>query len=161
MKYKNVTLSFEATPQRNLKIKDEIKMATKKTTKKAEEAKTAVKETVKETEKKVAAKAETKKAEQKAPAAKKEVKKAEKKAPAKKPAKKAAPKALIASTVKGLFFEYGDKQVDAAALAELAKAAYKENGGTAAIRSIELYVKAEDNALYYVINGKENGKVEL
>ena len=140
-------------------------MATKKTTKKAEEAKTAVKETVKETEKKVAAKAETKKAEKKAPAAKKEVKKAEKKAekkaPEKKPAKKAAPKALIASTVKGLFFEYGDKQVDAAALAELAKAAYKENGGTAAIRSIELYVKAEDNALYYVINGKENGKVEL
>jgi len=132
-------------------------MATKKTTKKAEEAKTAVKETVKETEKKVAAKTETKKAEKKAPAAKKEVKKA----PAKKPAKKAAPKALIASTVKGLFFEYGDKQVDAAALAELAKAAYKENGGTAAIKSIELYVKAEDNALYYVINGKENGKVEL
>ena len=122
-------------------------MATKKTTKKAEEAKTAVKETVKETEKKVAAKAETNKAE--------------KKAPAKKPAKKAAPKALIASTVKGLFFEYGDKQVDAAALAELAKTAYKENGGTAAIRSIELYVKAEDNALYYVINGKENGKVVL
>ena len=132
-------------------------MATKKTTKKAEEAKTAVKETVKGTEKKVAAKTETKKAEKKAPAAKKEVKKA----PAKKPAKKAAPKALIASTVKGLFFEYGDKQVDAAALAELAKAAYKENGGTAAIKSIELYVKAEDNALYYVINGKENGKVEL
>ena len=132
MKCKNVTLSFEATPQRNLKIKDEIKMATKKTTKKAEEAKTAVKETVKETEKKVAAKTETKKAEKKAPAAKKEVKKA----PAKKPAKKAAPKALIASTVKGLFFEYGDKQVDAAALAELAKAAKSLNTEFNSLRRI-------------------------
>lgn len=132
-------------------------MATKKTTKKAEEAKKAVKETVKETEKNIAAKAETKKVEKKAPAAKKE----EKKAPAKKPAKKAAPKALFAPSVKGLFFEYGDKQVDATALADMAKAAYKENGGKAIIRTIELYVKAEDNALYYVINGKDSGKVEL
>ena len=145
-------------------------MATKKTTKKAEEAKKTVKEAVKETEKKVAAKVETKKAEKKAPAAKKVEKavekkvekKAEKKAPAKKPAKKAAaPKALFAPSVKGIFFEYGEKQVDAAALADMAKAAYKENGGKAIIRTMELYVKAEDNALYYVINGKENGKVEL
>ena len=38
---------------------------------------------------------------------------------------------------------------------------HKANGGKGAVRSMELYVKAEDNALYYVINGKETGKVEL
>ncbi|MBE6818819.1 MAG: hypothetical protein E7517_06665 [Ruminococcaceae bacterium] len=157
-------------------------MATKKTTKKAEEKKPATKaaEAAKVTEEKKAApakkeaaktapaKKETKKAAPakkeaaKAAPAKKETKKA---APAKKETKKAAKKpaekALLATAVKGLFFEYGEKQVDASALAELAKADYKANGGKAAIKGIELYVKAEDNALYYVINGKDSGKVEL
>ena len=138
-------------------------MATKKTTKKAEETKktetAAVKAEAKVEEKKVEKKPAAKKAEKK-PAAKKVEKKAEKKPAAKKPAKKAE-KALIESAVKGLFFEYGEKQVDAAALAELAKADYKANGGKGSVRGIELYVKAEDNALYYVINGKDSGKVEL
>ncbi|MBQ3432140.1 MAG: hypothetical protein IJG23_05090 [Clostridia bacterium] len=165
-------------------------MATKKTTKKAEEPKKTAQLPLTETEKKVekapaAKKTEKKvekKAEKKAAPAKKAAKaekkvekkvekKAEKKAEkkpakkaAKKPAKKAAKKeekALIASTVKGLFFEFGEKQVDASALADLAKAAFKENGGKGSIRTMQLYVKAEDNALYYVINGKESGKVEL
>ncbi|MBR2590061.1 MAG: hypothetical protein IKE65_03985 [Clostridia bacterium] len=151
-------------------------MATKKTTKKAEETKktetAAVKAEAKVEEKKVEKNPVAKKAEKKVekkpaakkaekkPAAKKVEKKAEKKPAAKKPAKKAE-KALIESAVKGLFFEYGEKQVDAAALAELAKADYKANGGKGSVRGIELYVKAEDNALYYVINGKDSGKVEL
>lgn len=146
-------------------------MATKKTTKKAEEVK-AVKEEVKaapkaekKVEKKVAPKAEkkvekaVKETAKKEAKAAKEVAKKETKA-AKKPAKKVE-KALLAASVKGLFFEYGDKQVDAASLAELAKASYKENGGKATVKSLELYVKAEDNALYYVVNGKDSGKVEL
>lgn len=163
-------------------IKEDIKMATKKTTKKAEETKKTAQLPLTETEKKVekapaAKKTDNKvekKAEKKAAPAKKAAKaekkvekkvekKAEKKAE-KKPAKKAAKKeekALIASTVKGLFFEFGEKQVDASALADLAKAAFKENGGKGSIRTMQLYVKAEDNALYYVINGKESGKVEL
>ena len=29
------------------------------------------------------------------------------------------------------------------------------------IKSLEVYVKPEDMAAYYVINGKENGKIEL
>ena len=140
-------------------------MATKKTTKKTEEVKKAA-----EVEKKEVKATEAKKTEKKAakaPAAKKVEKKAEKKEVkaekkvAKKPAAKKVEKALIAATVKGLFFEFGEKQIDASELAELAKASYKENGGKAAIRSMQLYVKAEDSALYYVINGKENGKVDL
>ena len=116
-------------------------MATKKTTT-AKETKKAAK-TVKEDTKKAAVKE-----------AKKETK------PAAKAAKKTAKKAA-GPAIKGLFFEYAGKQVDASKLAQTAKDAYKANGGKGAVRSIELYVKAEDNALYYVINGKETGKVEL
>ena len=141
-------------------------MATKKETKKTE-VKKAAEKAVAETEK-VAKKAaeEVKKAvkepEQAKKAAKKAVKKAEKETKAAaKTAKKAAEKALINTAVKGLFFEYGDKQVDASTLADLAKDDFKENGGKGAIRSIQLYVKAEDNAVYYIINGKESGKVSL
>lgn len=128
-------------------------MATKKTTKKE-----AVKETAKKAATEKVVKEEVKKAA-KAPAAEKKVEKKATKSAAK--TVKKVEKALIPSAVKGLFFEYGDKQVDASELAELAKTAFKENGGKGTIRSIDLYVKAEDNALYYVINGKESGKVEL
>ena len=156
----------------------DIEMATKKTTKKAEEVKKTAEKAVAETEKvakkaaaeteKVAKKAaaEVKKAVKEPEEAKKTAKKAVKKVEketkaAAKSAKKTAEKALINTAVKGLFFEYGDKQVDASTLAELAKEDFKANGGKGAVRNIQLYVKAEDNALYYVINGKESGKVEL
>lgn len=141
-------------------------MATKKTTtaKDTKKATKAVKEEAKKVEeevKKVEKKAvkETKPAAKKAEKAVKETKKETKKAAkpaAKKPAKKAA-----APAVKGMFFEFAGKQVDASTLAQTAKDAYKANGGKGSVRSLELYVKAEDNALYYVINGKETGKVEL
>ena len=153
----------KVTEEKKAPAKTEAKKAApaKKETKKAAPAK-------KETAKAAPAKKETKKAAPaKKEAAKKETKKA---APAKKETKKTEKKAakknpvekqLLTVAVKGLFFEYGEKQVDASTLAELAKADFKANGGKGAIRGIELYVKAEDNALYYVINGKESGKVEL
>ena len=132
---------------------EEAKMTAKKIEAEVKEAPKAAKKAAEKVEK------EVKKVEKEV---KETVKKAEKETKAKaKTAKKAAEKALIATTVKGLFFEYGDKQIDASALAELAKEAFKANGGKGAVRTMELYVKAEDNALYYVINGKESGKVEL
>ena len=139
------------------KTAEKVAAQTEKAAKKAAaEVKEAVKdpETAKKTVKNAA-----KKVEKETKSAAKKVEKETKSAA--KSAKKTAEKALINATVKGLFFEYGEKQIDASTLAELAKKAYKENGGKAAIRGIELYVKAEDNALYYVVNGKESGKVEL
>ena len=136
-------------------------MATKKAT--------AAKETKKATKAAKTSKEETKKVQKEVkPAAKKaakETKPAAKKAvketkSAAKTAKKTTKKAS-SPAVKGLFFEYAGKQVDASTLAQTAKDAYKANGGKGSVRSLELYVKAEDNALYYVINGKETGKVEL
>lgn len=131
--------------------------------KKTEELKKTAEAVVAETEKAAKkAAAEAKEAFKDTETVKKAAKKVEKETKtAAKTAKKAADKALINATVKGLFFEYGDKQIDASALAELAKNDYKANGGKTAVRSLQLYVKAEDNALYYVVNGKENGKVEL
>lgn len=131
------------------KAASEVKQAVKEPA----EAKKAVKNAAKKVEKEV--KETVKKAEKETKTAAKTAKKTAS------TAKKAAEKALINTTVKGLFFEYGDKQIDASALADLARNSYKENGGKAAVRALELYVKAEDNALYYVVNGKENGKVDL
>ena len=143
-------------------------MATKKSAAKEIKKDTKAAKTVKEEAKKVEKEAkttakkatkETKTAEKKAV---KKTKPAEKKAtkPAAKTAKKTTKKAS-SPAIKGLFFEYAGKQIDANTLAQTAKDAYKANGGKGAVRSLELYVKAEDNALYYVINGKETGKVEL
>ena len=133
-------------------------MATKKTTtaKDTKKAANAVKEETKKVEKEVKTAAKKAATETK-PAAKKAAKETK---TAAKSAKKTTKKAS-APAVKGLFFEYAGKQVDASTLAQTAKDAFKANGGKDAVRSIELYVKAEDNALYYVINGKETGKVEL
>ena len=121
-----------------------------KTTKKAEpaavkteEIKTVKTETVKA---EPAAKKATKTAEKK-PAAKKTAKAAEKKPAAK---KAAAPKA---ASVK-LVVEYQGRQVSqedilAAVMAKAGKA-----------KNVEIYVKPEDGAAYYVADG-ESGKVEF
>lgn len=83
----------------------------------------------------------------KAPAAKKApVKKA---APAKKPAAK-APKVKV-------FVEYLGRQVDQDAILKAVKADWK--GET--IKSLEVYVKPEDAAVYYVVNGEGAGRVDF
>jgi len=100
---------------------------------------------------------ETVKAEA-APAAKKEAAKKEtvKKAPAKKaPAKKV-------ETVQKVYVQYGGKEILTSDLAEKATQIWVEMGHRASsIKSLELYVKPEDMAAYYVINGKDTGKIEL
>ena len=58
--------------------------------------------------------------------------------------------------------QYGEKCVDIASLEGKAVAAWAEATGNAktAAKSINLYVKPEENKLYYVIEG-ETGSVEL
>ena len=113
-------------------------MATKKTTaKKAEEVKVEVKAEApakKETAKKAPAKKET-----------------AKKAPAKKATTK---KTAVKATV---YVQYAGIEKSVEEIVEAAKAA-----ATVAVKDVTVYVKPEDNAAYYVINGgEETGKVEL
>lgn len=121
-------------------------------------AETAVKA---ETEVKEAPKAETVKAEP----AKAEAPKAEaKKAPAKrgpKP-KTEAKKAEKKEAVQNVYVQFAGKEISTAALTELVTEKWVALGHRASsIKSLDLYVKPEDSAAYYVINGKESGKIEL
>lgn len=88
-------------------------------------------------EKAPAKKAPAKKA---APAAKKET---VKKAPA---AKKTEPKASV-------FVEYADKKVAAKDILAAAEKDFESKNKGVAIETIEIYVKPEENAAYYVVNG--------
>ena len=76
-----------------------------------------------------------------------------------KKAKKAATKKDIKTT---LFVEYYGKQVeDKELIASVKKAWTKAGNKISDIKSMELYVKPEDAAVYYVINKTESGKVEF
>jgi len=99
------------------------------------------------------------KAEVKTEAEKEDKKPAAKKAPAKKeeaPAEKAVKKAPEKDTAK-LFIEFGGNKFAADEIVEKCKAAYKADNSRKQVRSIEVYVKPEDNKAYYVVNGKADG----
>lgn len=99
------------------------------------------------------------KAEVKTEAEKEEKKSAAKKAPAKKeeaPAEKAVNKAPEKDTAK-IFIEFGGNKFAADEIVEKCKAAYKADNSRKQVRSIEVYVKPEDNKAYYVVNGKADG----
>lgn len=113
-------------------------MAVKKNT-----AAKAAKET---TEK--AVKASTEKAE-------KEVKSAVK--AAEKEVKSAAKKAVKAKNE--VYFEFGGLQFNAADVEKKVRAACGKKASE--IKSLKIYVKAEDYAAYYVVNGTESGKIDL
>ena len=100
-----------------------------------------------------AAKTDSPKAESKKPAARKA---AEKKPAEKKPAAKkaAAPKANIV-------VEYQGRQVMQADILAGAERVWAQAGRTEAIKTMELYVKPEDGAVYCVINGESVGKFSL
>lgn len=145
--------------------------------------KTEIKETGKnvtkapaKTEVKAPVKAEVKtettvpKAEEvKAEEVKAEVKEEAKKAPAKKepakkaPAKKATPvKAAKAEIKTALYVQFAGNEVTEADIIDKVKAAYVAEGHKeSAIKEINLYVKPEEYAVYYVINDKAIGKVNL
>lgn len=87
-----------------------------------------------------------------------------KKAPAKKaPAKKATPvKAAKAEIKTALYVQFAGNEVTEADIIDKVKAAYVAEGHKeSAIKEINLYVKPEEYAVYYVINDKAIGKVNL
>lgn len=151
-------------------------MAAKKTTqttKKAEDVKinAPVKtvETVKTETVAPAVKAEVKETVKEAPKAevKAEAVKAEKKAEVKAAPKKRGPKPKTEKTekkeaVQNVYVQFAGKEILTADLAAQVTEKWVALGHRASsIKELNLYVKPEDNAAYYVINGKESGKIEL
>ena len=76
-----------------------------------------------------------------------------KKAPAKKAAKPEVKK-------ENVVVQFGGKEVEIDAIVAAAKADFRANN-KGCVRTINVYVKPEDNAAYYVVNNKTEGKVEL
>ena len=115
-------------------------MAARKTTKKAaevvEKAKTIATEAVETVEKEVKSVTKTKKA----------------------PAKKAAPVVKAKA-----FVEFYGKTIAVADIKEKAIEAFKASNEGVEITDIELYIKPEENAAYYVINGEGSAdfRIEL
>lgn len=63
---------------------------------------------------------------------------------------------------KTLFVQYNGKQVEEKDIVASVKKAWTEAGNKVGdIRTMDIYVKLEDDAVYYVINETESGKVEL
>jgi len=61
-----------------------------------------------------------------------------------------------------MFVEYQGKQVEDKAILASVKKAWTEAGNKVGdMKTVELYIKPEENAVYYVINGTETGKVEF
>ena len=89
-----------------------------------------------------------------------EAAKVEKKAPAKKAAAKKAPAKKAAAKKENVVVQFAGKEFDVDAVVEAAKADYKANN-KGAVRSLNVYIKPEDNAAYYVVNSKAEGKIEL
>ena len=102
------------------------------------------------------------KAETKTEAPKAEEKKAEepKKETKKAPAKRAAAKDIKTSVV----VQFAGKEVTEKELIAAVKKAYTKKGNKVGdIKTIEIYVKPEENAAYYVVNGvgADDYKIEL
>ncbi len=141
------------------KAAEVVKAAETKATVKVAETKAVVKEA----EKKVAETAQ--KVEEKAAevAAKVEEKKApvKKAVAAKKPAAK-KPAAKKEELVPEVYIQYQEHEDVVQGVIDRAKAAYVEDGHKAsAIKTLQVYLKPEENAAYYVVNQKYAGKVYL
>ena len=104
----------------------------------------------------VVTEAETKtvKAEAKAEAPKAEAKKAEE--PKKETAKKAPAKRAAAKDIKtSVVVQFAGKEVTEKELIAAVKKAYTKKGNKVGdIKTIEIYVKPEESAAYYVVNGE-------
>ena len=136
-------------------------MATKKATPEVKKAGTVSTSSAKTETTKTAAvqktvKAEPVKAAAKAPAA------AEKPAAKKSAAKKTAAKKTSAKKdikVKAIVEYYGKQVEEKEIIASVKKAWTKSGRKVGEIKSIDLYIKPEEGAVYYVINGVDTGAV--
>ena len=108
----------------------------------------------------VQAKAEAAKAE---PVKAEPVKKtAAKKETAKKTTAKKTVKAEKPAVTQNIYVQFAGKEIPTADLVAKATEEWVALGHRASsIKSLDLYVKPEDMAAYYVINGKESGKIAL
>ena len=75
-------------------------------------------------------------------------------------AAKNAGKQVVAAIVPEIYVQHANRQFDCAALTERCKEDFKAKHGSTMIRSCKLYIKPEDNMVYYVINDIED-KLEL
>ena len=73
--------------------------------------------------------------------------------------KRAQEKALAANMKPVMVLQYQGEEIDAGQLVEAAKADFKEKKKRTLITSLTLYLKPEERAAYYVINGDYDGKV--
>ena len=158
-------MAAKKTTQTTKKAED-VKINAPVKTVKTETAAPAVKAEVKETVK------EAPKAEVKAEAVKAEAPKAEKKAEVKAAPKKRGPKpkaekadakkAEKKEAVQNVYVQFMGKEILTADLVAQVTEKWVALGHRASsIKELNLYVKPEDSAAYYVINGKESGKLEL
>lgn len=68
----------------------------------------------------------------------------------------------IENTSTKVVLQYMGNEVELQCLIQKAKEAFLVgNGQKSSIQTLDLYVKPEDNAAYYVVNGNEAGKIEL
>lgn len=102
---------------------------------------------------KPAKKPATKKAPAKKAAADKKADPAKKPTAKKAPAKKAEPKI----TVK---VQFADNEYDIDQITKNVAKAYKSSV-KGAVKSVEIYIKPEDGAVYYVVDSENTGKVDL
>ena len=87
---------------------------------------------------------------------------AAKKDTAKKTTAKKTAKAEKPAVSQNIYVQFAGKEILSADLVEKATQEWVALGHRASsIKSLDLYVKPEDMAAYYVINGKESGKIEL
>ena len=126
-----------------------------------------VTEVVKETVAEVPAEKPAKKpAAKKAPAkktatkAKTPAKSAEKKATAKTTTKTAAKTTSATAPVETVKVQFGGDEYDFAEIKKAVEADYKSKF-KGKVKTIEFYIKPEDKAVYYVINGDFSDKIEL
>ena len=151
------------TEAKKAEVKAEVKTEAKAEVKKA--VAPAKKPAVKKAPAKTAKKPAVKKAEDKktaAPAKKAPAKKTA--TAAKKPAAKKAPaKAATAAVKTNIVLQYADKNVTFDTLRENAENVYQFDMGKniADIKKLDLYVKPEENTVYFVVNDKELGNYGL
>ena len=142
VKETSVKEAVKEMPAKETAAKEIVKEAAVKTVQEVEKKAAKTKETVKETAKKVSEKTET--------AAKEVVKKA---------AKTTAKKAELKPEV---FIQFQGREAVVAEVIEKAKKQFENEGHRASsIKSIQVYLKPEEYAAYYVINQKHAGRVDL
>ena len=59
-----------------------------------------------------------------------------------------------------IYVQYGDHELRTEDIAARCRENYEQNGGDLAdLKELQIYVKPEDNAAYYVVNGSTTGKI--